>query len=199
MSPKAWIKTALSDGIPRRSAIVALVVGPILTAINQGDRVVTGEELNWLKVCLTFMVPYMVATVGAVGARSQFAAAIEKGDSDRESAPQPACQPGAPGLSSAPTPTADSGAPLMKARVHVTLKSGVLDPQGKAIENALAGLGFDGVDNVRQGKVIEFSLAEQDPERARAAVETMCEKLLANTVIENYAIELDGQAPDGQA
>ena len=87
----------------------------------------------------------------------------------------------------------------MKARVHVTLKSGVLDPQGKAIENALAGLGFDGVDNVRQGKVIEFSLAEQDPERARAAVETMCEKLLANTVIENYAIELDGPAPDSQA
>ena len=106
MSPKAWIKSALSDGIPRRSAIVALVVGPILTAINQGDRLVTGEELNWLKVCLTFMVPYMVATVGAVGARQQFAAMSISGDSGGDTPPQPACQPGAPGLSSAPTPTA---------------------------------------------------------------------------------------------
>ena len=80
----------------------------------------------------------------------------------------------------------------MKARVHVTLKNGVLDPQGKAIEHALAGLGFNGVNDVRQGKVIEFSLAENDPAKARAEVEAMCEKLLANTVIENYAIELDG-------
>lgn len=79
----------------------------------------------------------------------------------------------------------------MKARVHVTLKSGVLDPQGKAIENALSGLGFDGVDNVRQGKVIEFSLAEDNPDEARVKVAAMCEKLLANTVIENYDIELD--------
>lgn len=80
----------------------------------------------------------------------------------------------------------------MKARVHVTLKNGVLDPQGKAIEQALAALGFGGVDDVRQGKVIEFSLHESDPTKARADVEAMCEKLLANTVIENYAIELDG-------
>ncbi len=79
----------------------------------------------------------------------------------------------------------------MKARVHVTLKNGVLDPQGKAIEQALAALGFGGVDDVRQGKVIEFSLSESDPTKARADVEAMCEKLLANTVIENYAIDLD--------
>src|SRR3546814_6281840 len=79
----------------------------------------------------------------------------------------------------------------MKARVHVTLKNGVLDPQGKAIEHALAALGFAGVDDVRQGKVIEFQLAERDPAKARAEVEAMCEKLLANTVIENYAIELN--------
>ena len=80
----------------------------------------------------------------------------------------------------------------MQARVHVTLKSGVLDPQGKAIEHALHNLGFDGVGEVRQGKVIELVLAEQDPAKARASVEAMCEKLLANTVIENYAIELKG-------
>ncbi|HEY5598538.1 MAG TPA: phosphoribosylformylglycinamidine synthase subunit PurS [Kiloniellales bacterium] len=80
----------------------------------------------------------------------------------------------------------------MKARVHVTLKPGVLDPQGKAIQHALASLGFAGIDNVRQGKVIELDLAETDPERARRSLREMCEKLLANTVIENYAIELDG-------
>lgn len=80
----------------------------------------------------------------------------------------------------------------MKARVHVTLKNGVLDPQGKAIEHALSSLGFSGVEDVRQGKVIEFSLAESDPAKARAEVEAMCEKLLANTVIENYDIELNG-------
>ena len=80
----------------------------------------------------------------------------------------------------------------VKARVHVTLKPGVLDPQGKAIQKALAGLGFDGVDGVRQGKVIELELAESDPARARENVRAMCEKLLANTVIENYAVEIDG-------
>ena len=79
----------------------------------------------------------------------------------------------------------------MKARVHVTLKPGVLDPQGKAIEHALGSLGFPGVADVRQGKVIELSLQEDDPAKARASVEAMCEKLLANTVIENYAIELE--------
>ena len=80
----------------------------------------------------------------------------------------------------------------MKARVHVMLKAGVLDPQGKAIGHALGSLGFAGVKEVRQGKVIELDLAETDPRRAEAAVKAMCEKLLANTVIENYAIEVKG-------
>ncbi len=80
----------------------------------------------------------------------------------------------------------------MKARVHVTLKPGILDPQGKAIQHALTSLGFTGVDAVRQGKVIDLKLAETDPDAARASLQAMCEKLLANTVIENYSIELDG-------
>ena len=79
----------------------------------------------------------------------------------------------------------------MKARVHVTLKKGVLDPQGKAIHHALGTLGFAGVEDVRQGKVIEIELAETDAAKARAEVEDMCRKLLANTVIENYAVELE--------
>lgn len=79
----------------------------------------------------------------------------------------------------------------MKARITVTLKSGVLDPQGKAIQNALGALGFSGVDDVRQGKYIEVELTENDPGKAKAAVEKMCEKLLANTVIENYSIEIN--------
>lgn len=79
----------------------------------------------------------------------------------------------------------------MKARVHVTLKPGVLDPQGKAIQHALGNLGFEGVSEVRQGKFLELELDESDPEKARAAVEAMCRQLLANTVIENYAIELE--------
>lgn len=78
----------------------------------------------------------------------------------------------------------------MKARIHITLKNGVLDPQGKAIQHALAGLGFDAVEDVRQGKYIEIELAESDAEAARAKVSDMCEKLLANTVIENYDIEI---------
>ncbi|MEE8202370.1 MAG: phosphoribosylformylglycinamidine synthase subunit PurS [Alphaproteobacteria bacterium] len=77
----------------------------------------------------------------------------------------------------------------MKARVHVTLKDGVLDPQGKAIAQALGRLGFAGVSEVRQGKYIEIDLDESDRARAKATVEAMCAKLLANTVIENYAIE----------
>jgi phosphoribosylformylglycinamidine synthase len=80
----------------------------------------------------------------------------------------------------------------MKARVTVTLKSGVLDPQGKAIANALGALGIAGVDNVRQGKFIEVSLDETDPARARDLVERMCRELLANPVIENYRYELEG-------
>ena len=78
----------------------------------------------------------------------------------------------------------------MKAKVHVTLKRGVLDPQGKAIEHALGTLGFSGVDNVRAGKVIELDLQETNADAARKSVEEMCRKLLANTVIEDYAIEL---------
>lgn len=78
----------------------------------------------------------------------------------------------------------------MKARVHVMLKTGVLDPQGEAVRHALGALGFSGVEAVRQGKVIELDLAETDRAAAEAAVRTMCEKLLANTVIERYEVEL---------
>ncbi len=78
----------------------------------------------------------------------------------------------------------------MKARVHVTLKPGVLDPQGKAIAQALGRLGFEGVNDVRQGKFIEIELAENDEDNAHVTVDAMCLKLLANTVIEDYAIEL---------
>ena len=79
----------------------------------------------------------------------------------------------------------------MKARITITLKPGVLDPQGKAIEGALHALGFASAGNVRQGKYIEVEVAENDPEQAKAAIERMCEQLLANTIIENYAYELD--------
>ena len=79
----------------------------------------------------------------------------------------------------------------MRARITVTLKPGVLDPQGKAIAGALHALGFEAVKNVRQGKYIELDVAETDAKRAGAAVERMCEQLLANTIIENYAYELD--------
>ena len=79
----------------------------------------------------------------------------------------------------------------MKTRVFVTLKNGVLDPQGKAIHHALEGLGFQGVNDVRQGKLIELDLAEGVTE---ADVEAMCRKLLANTVIENYRIEQEARA-----
>ena len=79
---------------------------------------------------------------------------------------------------------------MMRARVTITLKSGVLDPQGKAIQGALSSLGFSGVEEVRQGKVIDIALADGDAAGARARLESMCEKLLANTVIENYRVEL---------
>ncbi|MBV1865914.1 MAG: phosphoribosylformylglycinamidine synthase subunit PurS [Rhodobacteraceae bacterium] len=78
----------------------------------------------------------------------------------------------------------------MKARVFVTLKNGVLDPQGSAVRRSLGSLGFDGVEKVRQGKVIELELAETDAEKARIEVGKMCEKLLANTVIEDYTVEI---------
>ena len=78
----------------------------------------------------------------------------------------------------------------MKARVHVTLKVGVLDPQGEAVRHALEGLGHSDVQNVRVGKVIELELEDADPDQARTKVDEMCRRLLANTVIENYDIEL---------
>lgn len=76
----------------------------------------------------------------------------------------------------------------MKARVYVMLKNGVLDPQGEAVRHALGGLGFDGVNSVRQGKIIELDLADGATE---ADVTAMCEKLLANTVIESYRVEME--------
>jgi phosphoribosylformylglycinamidine synthase len=78
----------------------------------------------------------------------------------------------------------------MRARVQVMLKAGVLDPQGEAVRHALTGLGFQGVQAVRQGKLIELDLAETDPAAAEAQVRAMCEQLLANPVIERYAVEI---------
>jgi phosphoribosylformylglycinamidine synthase len=79
---------------------------------------------------------------------------------------------------------------VINARVTVTLKNGVLDPQGKAIEGALGALGFEGIDHVRQGKVFDLQIDTADKANAEAEVKAMCEKLLANTVIENYTISL---------
>jgi phosphoribosylformylglycinamidine synthase PurS subunit len=79
----------------------------------------------------------------------------------------------------------------MKAHVHVMLKNGVLDPQGEAVRHALGNLGFDNVKGVRQGKVIELDLDDADVEAANASVNEMCEKLLANTVIESYSVTFD--------
>jgi phosphoribosylformylglycinamidine synthase len=78
----------------------------------------------------------------------------------------------------------------MRARVTVTLKAGVLDPQGQAITGSLKSLGFGGVSTVRQGKVFDLEIAETDPSAARLSLAAMCERLLANTVIENYTIEV---------
>jgi phosphoribosylformylglycinamidine synthase len=78
----------------------------------------------------------------------------------------------------------------VKAKVHITLKPGVLDPQGKAVQHALGSLGFAGVDEVRQGKYIEIDLDESDVAKASAQVEDMCKQLLSNTVIEDYSIEI---------
>ena len=79
---------------------------------------------------------------------------------------------------------------MIKARITVTLKNGVLDPQGKAIEHALSGLGFGGVGQVRQGKVFDLELSETDKAKAEADLKAMCDKLLANTVIENYSVAI---------
>jgi phosphoribosylformylglycinamidine synthase PurS subunit len=78
----------------------------------------------------------------------------------------------------------------VKAKIHVTLKQGILDPQGKAIEHALDALGFKNAANVRVGKYMELDLDEQDKAKAEAEVKHMCEKLLANTIIEEYRYEL---------
>ena len=80
----------------------------------------------------------------------------------------------------------------MKARIYVTLKNGVLDPQGKAVEHSLHDLGFDEVADVRQGKYLEVELSTKDKSKAEQDLDEMCKKLLANTVIENYRIELEG-------
>lgn len=79
----------------------------------------------------------------------------------------------------------------MKARIHITLKSGVLDPQGKAIQSSLGALGFSDVENVRQGKYIELDISTDDRAKAYEQLTQMCDKLLANTVIENYTIDLE--------
>jgi phosphoribosylformylglycinamidine synthase len=78
----------------------------------------------------------------------------------------------------------------VKAKIHVTLKPGILDPQGKAIEHALDSLGFTNASNVRVGKYMELNLEEKDKVKAEAEVKQMCEKLLANTIIEEYRYEL---------
>lgn len=79
---------------------------------------------------------------------------------------------------------------MIKARVTVTLKNGVLDPQGKAIEGGLGALGFEGVDSVRQGKVFDLTVEGDNTKSAEKSISEMCEKLLANTVIENYSVEI---------
>lgn len=79
---------------------------------------------------------------------------------------------------------------MLRAKVHVTLKPGVLDPQGKAVQHSLAALGFDGIEQVRQGKYIEVDIADGDREAARRQLDAMCRQLLANTVIENYTIDI---------
>lgn len=78
----------------------------------------------------------------------------------------------------------------MKARIYVTLRDGVLDPQGEAVRHSLGALGFDGIKTVRQGKVIDLEMDETDPQAAQSMLHQMCEKLLANTVIEDYSVEI---------
>lgn len=80
---------------------------------------------------------------------------------------------------------------MTRAKVYVTLKKGVLDPQGKTVKNALDNLGFQGVEDVRIGKYMEITLKQASADQARAAVTAMCEKLLANTVIEDYRVEVE--------
>jgi phosphoribosylformylglycinamidine synthase len=183
------LATACRPAIVRRALVMAAVVGPILTLINQGDALVSDVPFSFWKAGLTFIVPYLVATVSAIVTHHHREAA---------ETPQPCHADGAPLGSPDPAPLGPaqrsegrSGISPMKARVHVTLKPGVLDPQGKAIAGALASLGFDGVGEVRQGKVIDLEIDGADQAEARSRIEAMCRKLLANTVIEDYAIELE--------
>ncbi len=189
MAERSVLATACRPEIVRRSVIMAAFVGPLLTLINQGDALVSDAPFSFWKAGLTFLVPYLVATLSAVATRHGRHAT---------GAPEP-CQPGGAPLGSAgPAPRRpaepsepSTGTRTMKARVHVTLKPGVLDPQGKAIAGALASLGFDGVGEVRQGKVIDLEIEGADRAEARSRVEAMCQQLLANTVIEDYAIDLE--------
>ncbi len=182
MSERSPLAAACEAGIVRRALVIAAVVGPILTLINQGDALVSDLPFDFWKAGLTFLVPYLVATASAVlTARDQVAPATA----------QP-CHAAGARLGSAERSPSATGTSAMKARVHVTLKQGVLDPQGKAIAGALAALGFDGVGEVRQGKVIDLEIAGADRDEAHGRVEAMCQQLLANTVIEDYAIELEG-------
>jgi phosphoribosylformylglycinamidine synthase len=141
------LATACQPAIVRRAFIMAAVVGPILTLINQGDALFSDVPFNFWKAGLTFAVPYLVATASAVFTQ-------------RHRAPAEGPQP-------------------------------CLDPQGKAIAGALASLGFDGIGEIRQGKVIDLEIDGADQAEAREKVDAMCRKLLANTVIEDYAIELE--------
>ena len=188
------LATACRPAIVRRALVMAAVVGPVLTLINQGDALLSDIPFNYWKAGLTFVVPYLVATVSAVFTQRHKEAA-------EGTAAQP-CQAADAPLGSAQSsqmlgPAASQpserpkGTSPMKARVHVTLKPGVLDPQGKAIAGALASLGFEGIGEVRQGKVIDLEIDGADRAEAREKVDAMCRKLLANTVIEDYAIELE--------
>ncbi len=187
------LATACQPAVARRALVMAAVVGPILTLINQGDALVSDVPFSFWKAGLTFIVPYLVATVSAVATHRR---------RDAKETPEPCQADGAPLVSPHPAPQSSTagaaqrsqgptGNSPMKARVHVTLKPGVLDPQGKAIAGALASLGFDDVGEVRQGKVIDLEIDGADQAEARSRVEAMCQKLLANAVIEDYAIELE--------
>ena len=189
MAEISLLATACQRAIVRRALIMAAVVGPILTLINQGDALVSDAPFSFWKAGLTFIVPYLVATVSAVVTHHHRVAAETPEPCQANGAPLGSSDPAPPGAARrSPGPRGNSP---MKARVHVTLKPGVLDPQGKAIAGALASLGFDGVGQVRQGKVIDLEIDGADQAEARGRVEAMCQKLLANTVIEDYAIELE--------
>ena len=187
------LATACRPVIVRRAFVMAAVVGPILTLINQGDALVSDVPFSFWKAGLTFVVPYLVATVSAVVTHHHRHAAETPQPCHADGAPLGSRDPAPPSSPVAPAQRSEdrSGISPMKARVHVTLKPGVLDPQGKAIAGALASLGFDDVGEVRQGKVIDLEIAGADQAEARSRVEAMCRKLLANTVIEDYAIELE--------